>query len=77
MACVIMHNMIIENERTNPVHDDQLFFRQGPLANVDHQVPTEWAAFLTMRQEIRHETTHYQLTNDLIEHLWALRGNSS
>jgi hypothetical protein len=28
------------------------YHRQGPLANVDHQVPAAFAAFLAMRQEI-------------------------
>ena len=35
-ACVIMHNMIIESERDEPVHDDQPFDYQGPLAKVEH-----------------------------------------
>jgi hypothetical protein len=52
-ACVIMHNMIIEGEREHPVYDPEPYHRQGPLANVDHQVPVAFAAFLAMRQEIR------------------------
>ncbi|KAK1616626.1 hypothetical protein QYE76_022143 [Lolium multiflorum] len=34
-ACVIMHSMIIESERDEPVQDDQPFDYQGPLAEVE------------------------------------------
>jgi hypothetical protein len=53
-----MHNMIIESEREHPVYDPELYYRQGSLANVDHQVPALFAAFLAMRQEIRDANTH-------------------
>jgi hypothetical protein len=35
-ASMIMHNMIIESERSEPVHDDQPFDYQGSLAEVEH-----------------------------------------
>ncbi|XP_071678459.1 uncharacterized protein [Lolium perenne] len=38
-ACMIMHNMITESERNEPVHDDQPFDYQGPLAEVEHVPP--------------------------------------
>jgi hypothetical protein len=34
------------------VHDDHPYDFQGPLAEVDHQVPTEFETFLAMHQEI-------------------------
>jgi hypothetical protein len=42
---------------------------------VDHQVPAAFAAVLAMRQEIRDINTHSQLQDDLVEHLWMLKGN--
>jgi hypothetical protein len=72
-ACVIIHNMIIEIEREHPVCDREPYHRQGPLANVDHQVPTAFATFLAMRQEIRGANTHSQLQDNLVGHLWMLK----
>jgi hypothetical protein len=51
-ACVIMQNMIIENEREHPVFDTKLYHCQGPFATFDQQVPAAFVAFLTMHQEI-------------------------
>jgi hypothetical protein len=47
------------------------------LLRVDHQVPAEFAAFFAMRQEIRDANTHSQLQDDLVEHLWMLKGNNA
>ena len=73
-------NMIIESERDDPVPDSEAsipYYRQGPLADVDHQVPTSWTDFLTTRQEIRDVATHQALQDDLVQHLWALKGNGN
>jgi hypothetical protein len=67
--------MIIESEREHPVFDPKPYHRHGPLATLDQQVPAVFATFLAMRQEIRDENTHSQLQDDLMEHLWMLKGN--
>ena len=38
-CCVILHNMIIESEQEDPVFDTEPYYSQGPLAEVDHQLP--------------------------------------
>ena len=76
-CCVILHNMIIESEQEDPVFDTEPYYRQGPLAEVDHQLPTTWTAYLSMRQEIRDPQVHQQLQKDLIEHLWRLKGDAA
>ena len=74
-ACVILHNMIIESERTNPMFDMEPYERQRPLANVDHQVSAAaFAAFLARHEQIRDNNNHFQLQDDLVEHLWMLKG---
>jgi len=79
-CCVCLHNMIIENERKHPVplaEQEAPYEREGPLAQPNHQVPTSWAAFIAMRQEIRDSTMHQLLQDDLVEHIWRLRGNAN
>jgi hypothetical protein len=72
-AYVIMHNMIIESECGETMHDDQSFDYQGPLAEVAH-VPPQFSAFLHIHQEIRDADVHVQLRADLATHLWEKRG---
>lgn len=70
MTCyVIVHNMIIESEQEEPVFDTGPYYRQGPLAQVDHQLPATWTDYLNMRQEIRDQQVHQELQHDLVEHL--------
>ena len=71
IACVIMHNMIIEDERdealepVNPVID-MLLFRRG----------LTFEDLLRGTESINNEDKHYALRYDLIEHLWELKGRS-
>ena len=76
-CCITLHNMIIEDERKYPVSEAERrspYYRQGPLAQLDPEVPTSWANFITMRQEVRDSTVHAQLQYDLVEHIWVRGG---
>ena len=66
--------MIIESERYNPVHDHMPYDFEGPHAQVDHNVPADFADYISMHLEIRDENTHNALQTDIAEHLWACRG---
>src|SRR4051812_47217463 len=64
---VIMHNTIFENECTLQV--------SRPSCHVDHQVPIDFANFLVIhRKFICDVNAQEQLQNDLIDHLWKIRG---
>ena len=77
-ACVIMHNMIIEDDRKNQVRRHVGPYEcQGPLAEVDHELPADFADFLAMHAEIRDNNVYEQLQNDLVEHLWRVKGLSA
>ena len=60
-ACVIMHNMIVEDER------DESIFDQG----FDYQ----GEQFVQFHRELRDWHTHLNLQNDLVEHVWDHIGN--
>jgi hypothetical protein len=67
--------MIIESECGDLAgRDDHAYDFQGPLAVVYHQISAEFADFLAIHQEIRDEAVHHQLQNDLVEHLWVIKG---
>jgi hypothetical protein len=56
--------MIIENERKYPIllsEQAASYEREGPLAQLNHQVPASWAAFIAMRQKIQDSTMHQLL----------------
>ena len=73
MACIIPHNMIIENER-----DDG-------LPPIDYErsdaSPTEcgltFAEYREGSRQVRNESGFFSLRNDLIEHHWARKGRNN
>ena len=76
-CCVILRNMIIESEKADPIYDYEPYLNQGPLVVVDHQIPSDWTAYLNMRQEIRDPHVHRQPQEDLVDHLWMAKTMSS
>jgi pyruvate/2-oxoglutarate dehydrogenase complex dihydrolipoamide acyltransferase (E2) component len=49
---VILHNMIIKSEQEFLVFDTEPYVQMGPLVDVNHDVPPDFATFFAMRQEI-------------------------
>ncbi|RWR92167.1 putative nuclease HARBI1 [Cinnamomum micranthum f. kanehirae] len=74
-ACIIMHNMIIEDERDQsptPNYDA----REGECSDlpVSRDHTTEFQDFIQNHLRIRDKRTHSQLQTDLVEHLWHFQG---
>ncbi|KAK1628920.1 hypothetical protein QYE76_003235 [Lolium multiflorum] len=68
--CVIVHNMIIGDNRKNHVRTHVGPYEcQGPLAEVYHELPADFVDFLAMHAEIRNRNVHEKLQNDLVEHM--------
>uniref|UniRef100_A0A2N9I4H8 DDE Tnp4 domain-containing protein n=1 Tax=Fagus sylvatica TaxID=28930 RepID=A0A2N9I4H8_FAGSY len=78
-ACIILHNMIIEDERdSNEVQEDD-DYEQVPESipiPVSREPTIEVQNFIQSHIRIRNRETHSQLQADLVEHLWQLHGQS-
>jgi hypothetical protein len=70
-ACVILHNMIVEDERELDLeyNYDNVGSRAKPARDAD-----EISAFLDTYRNIENRDSHNQLQHDLIEHQWQLYG---
>ncbi|KAL5857857.1 hypothetical protein ACOSQ3_005315 [Xanthoceras sorbifolium] len=75
-SCIIMHNMIVEDERDVDADIDN--WREAPAPEVDMAVDenTRFQQFLARHREIRDKEAHISLRNALIEHLWEQYSNS-
>ncbi|XP_042964635.1 uncharacterized protein LOC122298854 [Carya illinoinensis] len=72
-TCVILHNMIIEDERDDSeclnIEYDQL---DDNLPELSRNHTTELTDFIQRHHDIRDSSAHHQLQEDLIEHQWLL-----
>lgn len=77
-ACIILNNMIVEDERDEglPVNDYDKTFND--TNNEDDPVSYgRYADFLRRFFEIRDKDVHNALQKDLAEHQWSLKGSTS
>ncbi|XP_024315894.1 uncharacterized protein LOC100825708 [Brachypodium distachyon] len=72
-ACVILHNMIIDDERGEDVdfEYDQDDTEVLTKADYERRDPLLLRKFLAIHRRIQSRHTHDQLRDDLVEHLWA------
>jgi len=77
-ACIILHNMIVEDERGSYDIPDDNTYEQGPFsaqtAGLHHEPIYGFADVLEKHREIRDRQTHHRLKEDLIEHIWQKYG---
>jgi hypothetical protein len=74
-ACIIMHNMIIEDERDagrlEPPYEKSDAETNGWVSHVG---TSNLSAFIDKHKDIRDPHIHNQLQKDLVEHLWERKG---
>ncbi|XP_023901055.2 uncharacterized protein LOC112012916 [Quercus suber] len=79
-ACIILHNMIVEDERDdNEVVDldyEQIDEVDNPPLQVLREQSDGFMSYIERHGRIRDREIHFQLQSDLIEHLWQLQGES-
>ena len=59
-ACVIMHNMIVEDERDESIYDQGFDF-QGENVEPEQPPPATFGQFVRFHHELRDWRTHVQL----------------
>ena len=79
-ACIILHNMIVENERGGYTLYDTSEFEEGESSRSSHvehinNMPSHFGNMLGLRNQVRDKHTHEALKNDLIENIWNKFGN--
>ena len=79
-ACIILHNMIVEDERDdNEMVDldyEQIDGVDNPPLQVLREQSDGFMLYIERYGRIRDREIHFQLQLDLIEHLWQLQGES-
>ncbi|XP_075662918.1 uncharacterized protein LOC142632380 [Castanea sativa] len=75
-ACVILHNMIIEDKRdvNEAMELDYEQIDDNPTVQLSRERTNEFSEFIETHQCIRDHKIHSQLQVDLVEHLWQLEG---
>jgi hypothetical protein len=68
-CCVIMHNMTVEQERDNNLHNQGWKF-QGELIEPQYGT-SSCEEFLHMHVELCDSHIHNRLQTDLVEYRWA------
>ena len=75
-TCIIMHNMIIEDERDINAAVEE----HGEVSILDVEMAvnknTRFREFLARYRQIKNKEAHMELRNALIEHLWERFSNS-
>ncbi|KAL1209355.1 Protein ALP1-like [Cardamine amara subsp. amara] len=82
-ACIILHNMIVEDERDGYTQFDVSEFAQvqaNRTSQVDFtystDMPSNLGNMMGIRNRLRDRTMHQQLKTDLVEHIWNKFGTS-
>ncbi|XP_074377458.1 uncharacterized protein LOC141718979 [Apium graveolens] len=73
-SCIILHNMIIEDEREINTEEENFDTNEEPTFTRIPRHQSSLAEFLKMHEQIRDKQVHVQLQNDLVEHLWQIHG---
>ena len=70
-ACVILHNMIIEDEREDRLDYN---YKEGkdtePIRGLAQGPLHGFSVVLEKNKEIHERATHRKLKDDLVEHIW-------
>lgn len=82
-ACIIMHNMIVEDERETYQNFDPSEFLNDAHTNGNDVVEysteriADLRSYMRNKEQLRNREAHSSLKNDLIEHIWQNFGDDN
>ena len=75
-ACIILHNMIVKDERASFTQYNAFEFQEREDEDsFSVNMPSHLGNTMDRRTSLRNRQTHQQLKNDLIEYIWAKFGH--
>ncbi len=74
-ACIILHNMIIEDEREEVDNFEEANNHRELEGGMSRAMTATLDTFLQRHQQIQSAQRHFQLWHNLIESLWQQEGN--
>ena len=69
-ACIIMHNMIIEDERDLSAPLREFNHAPNPIVEMVVDEDARFTQFLARNRQIKDKKAHFELRDALIDHLW-------
>lgn len=74
-TCIILHNMIIENEQEQGIDPERYEpYQKVDNVTVEHDSSLLVAKMISRLRQIRDKEVHNQLKLDLIDHMWDFCG---
>uniref|UniRef100_A0A1J3JL09 Nuclease HARBI1 n=1 Tax=Noccaea caerulescens TaxID=107243 RepID=A0A1J3JL09_NOCCA len=83
-ACIILHNMIVEDERNSGTQYNESEFQQGgddgsgssqTYVTSSEDLPSNVHNLMANRADIHDQQKHHELKADLVEHIWNKFGS--
>ena len=75
-ACIILHNMIVEDERSSYTqYNVDEFQEREEVDTFSVTMPSTLGTTIDRRTSVRNKQHHQHLKNDLIENIWAKFGH--
>ncbi|XP_028117240.1 uncharacterized protein LOC114314905 [Camellia sinensis] len=75
-SCIILHNMIVEDEREEHLDFDYEISATNAPMQLFSTPTNDFQSFLSRHLSIRDKDAYHALRNDLIEYMWHLHGEN-